>query len=336
MSIYKDIPSRLLTTDSYRLAEAPDLDSVRLLVVGDVMLDRYWFGDVARISPEAPVPVVRIERREARLGGAANVARNAAALGAHCGLLGVVGNDEAGDQVEEILRESSIHSYLKRDEAISTIIKLRVIGRQQQMVRIDFEEAPSENTLRDKLTQFKAILPDYDVIVLSDYNKGSLVNVAEMISMAREAGKTVMVDPKGEDFTPYRGATMLTPNKSELKRIVGSWKTEEQLTEKAQGLREELGLEALLLTRSEEGMSLYTAEEVLHVHADAREVFDVSGAGDTVIATMAAMLGAGAPLAEALATANRAGGIVVGKLGTATVTRDELFAQRRRTDDASV
>jgi rfaE bifunctional protein kinase chain/domain len=334
MSTYKDVPSRLLTTDSYRQAEAPNLDSVRLLVVGDVMLDRYWFGDVARISPEAPVPVVRIERREARLGGAANVARNAAALGAHCGLLGVVGNDEAGDQVEQILRESSIHSYLKRDEAISTIIKLRVIGRQQQMVRIDFEEAPSENTLRDKLTQYKAILPDYDVIVLSDYNKGSLVNVAEMIRMAREAGKTVMVDPKGEDFTPYRGATMLTPNKSELKRIVGSWKTEEQLTEKAQGLRRELGLAALLLTRSEEGMSLYTDDEVLHVHADAREVFDVSGAGDTVIATMAAMLGAGAPLAEALATANRAGGIVVGKLGTATVTRDELFVQRRRTDDA--
>jgi rfaE bifunctional protein kinase chain/domain len=331
--MYKDIPSRLLPTDSYRQSEAPNLDSVRLLVVGDVMLDRYWFGDVSRISPEAPVPVVRIERREARLGGAANVARNAAALGAHCGLLGVVGNDEAGDQVEQILRESSIDSYLKRDEAISTIIKLRVIGRQQQMVRIDFEEAPSETTLRDKLTQFKAILPDYDVIVLSDYNKGSLVNVAEMIRMAREAGKTVMVDPKGDDFTPYRGATMLTPNKSELKRIVGTWNTEEQLTEKAQRLREELGLEALLLTRSEEGMSLYTADEVLHVHADAREVFDVSGAGDTVIATMAAMLGAGAPLAEALATANRAGGIVVGKLGTATVTRDELFAYRRRVDD---
>jgi len=334
MSMTKDVPSRLLTTDSYRLAEAPSLDSVRLLVVGDVMLDRYWFGDVARISPEAPVPVVRIERREARLGGAANVARNAAALGAHCGLLGVVGNDEAGDQVEQILRESSIHSYLKRDEAISTIIKLRVIGRQQQMVRIDFEEAPSENTLRDKLTQFKAILPDYDVIVLSDYNKGSLVNVAEMIRMAREAGKTVMVDPKGDDFTPYRGATMLTPNKSEFKRIVGSWKTEEQLTEKAQALRRELDLSALLLTRSEEGMSLYTDDEVLHVHADAREVFDVSGAGDTVIATMAAMLGAGVSLAEALATANRAGGIVVGKLGTATVTRDELFVQRRRTDGA--
>jgi rfaE bifunctional protein kinase chain/domain len=203
------------------------------------------------------------------------------------------------------------------------------------MVRIDFEEAPSENTLRDKLTQFKAILPDYDVIVLSDYNKGSLVNVAEMIRMAREAGKTVMVDPKGDDFTPYRGATILTPNKSELKRIVGTWKTEEQLTEKAQKLREELGLAALLLTRSEEGMSLYLDDEVLHVHADAREVFDVSGAGDTVIATMAAMLGAGVPMAEALATANRAGGIVVGKLGTATVTREELFVQRRRTDDTA-
>jgi rfaE bifunctional protein kinase chain/domain len=331
----KDIPSRLLPTDSYRQAEAPDLEAVRLLVVGDVMLDRYWFGDVSRISPEAPVPVVRIEKREARLGGAANVARNAAALGAHCGLLGVVGNDEAGDEVEQILRESSIDSYLKRDEQISTIVKLRVIGRQQQMVRIDFEEAPSETTLRDKLTQFKAVLPDYDVIIFSDYNKGSLVNVAEMIRMAREAGKTVMVDPKGDDFTPYRGATMLTPNKSELKRIVGTWKTEEQLTAKAQGLREELGLSALLLTRSEEGMSLYTAEEVLHVPADAREVFDVSGAGDTVIATMAAMLGAGASLPEALATANRAGGIVVGKLGTATVTRDELFAHRRRSDAAA-
>jgi rfaE bifunctional protein kinase chain/domain len=331
----KDIPSRLLPTDSYRQAEAPDLEAVRLLVVGDVMLDRYWFGDVSRISPEAPVPVVRIEKREARLGGAANVARNAAALGAHCGLLGVVGNDEAGDEVEQILRESSIDSYLKRDEQISTIVKLRVIGRQQQMVRIDFEEAPSETTLRDKLTQFKAVLPDYDVIIFSDYNKGSLVNVAEMIRMARDAGKTVMVDPKGDDFTPYRGATMLTPNKSELKRIVGTWKTEEQLTAKAQGLREELGLSALLLTRSEEGMSLYTAEEVLHVPADAREVFDVSGAGDTVIATMAAMLGAGASLPEALATANRAGGIVVGKLGTATVTRDELFAHRRRSDAAA-
>jgi len=318
-------PSRLVAADSFRQAAAPQLSNVRLLVVGDVMLDRYWFGDVSRISPEAPVPVVRIERREERLGGAANVARNAAALGAHTGLLGVAGADEAGDEMERLLQEAGIHSYLKRDEAISTIIKLRVIGRQQQMVRIDFEDAPTENVLRDKLTQFKALLPDYDVIILSDYNKGALVNVAEMIALARAAGKIVLVDPKGDDFTPYRGASILTPNRSELQRVVGGWKSEEQLLEKAQSLREELGLDALLLTRSEEGMSLFTANEVLHVHADAREVFDVSGAGDTVIATLATMLGTGAPLDEALVTANRAGGIVVGKLGTATVTRDELF-----------
>ncbi|MES2299279.1 MAG: D-glycero-beta-D-manno-heptose-7-phosphate kinase [Pseudomonadota bacterium] len=304
---------------------APELERVRLLVVGDVMLDRYWFGEVSRISPEAPVPVVRVEKREERLGGAANVARNAAALGAHCGLLGVVGADEAGAQVEQLLLESRIHSYLQRDEAISTIIKLRVIGRQQQLLRVDFEEAPSDTVLRDKLTQFNALLPDYDVVVLSDYNKGSLVNVTQMIAAARAAGKIVMVDPKGEDFSPYAGATVLTPNKSELRRVVGSWKSEEQLTEKAQALRLQLGLDALLLTRSEEGMSLYTDGAPRHFPTHAREVFDVSGAGDTVIATMAAMLGAGMALGDAVATANRAGGIVVGKLGTATVTREELF-----------
>lgn len=317
--------SRLLTSDSYPPIATPDLSRVRLLVVGDVMLDRYWFGDVSRISPEAPVPVVRIEKREERLGGAANVARNAAALGAHCGLLGVVGADEAGAQVSELLRECGITSYLQRDEAISTIIKLRVIGRQQQLLRIDFEDAPTDTVLRDKLTQFNALLPDYDVVILSDYNKGSLVNVAHMIEAGRAAGKIVMVDPKGEDFSPYAGASVLTPNKSELRRIVGSWHSEEQLTAKAQGLREQLRVDALLLTRSEEGMSLYTADQVLHMHANAREVFDVSGAGDTVIATMASMLGAGMSMADAIMTANRAGGIVVGKLGTATVTREELF-----------
>jgi rfaE bifunctional protein kinase chain/domain len=193
------------------------------------------------------------------------------------------------------------------------------------MVRIDFEEPPSDTVLRNKLVQYKTLLPDYDVIVLSDYNKGSLVNVADMIATARADGKVVMVDPKGDDFTPYKGATVLTPNKSELKRIVGSWSSEDQLTAKAQNLRSELQLDALLLTRSEEGMTLYTAEDRFHILADAREVFDVSGAGDTVIATMAAMLGAGASWKDAVQTANRAGGIVVGKLGTATVTREELF-----------
>ena len=314
-----------LTSTTIPTVSATTMATVRILVVGDVMLDRYWFGDVSRISPEAPVPIVRIERREERLGGAANVARNAAALGAHCALLGVVGADEAGSQVAQLLAESHIDSHLQRDEAISTIIKLRVIGRQQQLLRIDFEDAPTDVVLRDKLTHFNALLPNYDVIILSDYNKGSLVNVAHMVAAGRAAGKIVMVDPKGDDFSPYAGATVLTPNKSELRRIVGSWSTEEQLTSKAQALRAQLRLDALLLTRSEEGMSLYTADEVVHMQADAREVFDVSGAGDTVIATMAAMLGAGMPMADAIQTANRAGGIVVGKLGTATVTRAELF-----------
>ncbi|RZI41545.1 D-glycero-beta-D-manno-heptose-7-phosphate kinase [Herbaspirillum sp. HC18] len=301
------------------------LKNPRILVVGDVMLDRYWFGEVSRISPEAPVPVVRVERREERLGGAANVARNAVALGAQAALLGVVGKDEAGDVVEGLLKELRIDGFLNRDTAISTIIKLRVIGRQQQLLRIDFESPPSDNVLRDKLTQYNALAPDYDVIVLSDYAKGSLVNVAQMIETGRRLGKCILVDPKGEDFTRYKGASVLTPNKSELRHIVGSWKSEEELTVKAQNLRSSLDLEALLLTRSEEGMTLYTASEVLHTPTVAREVFDVSGAGDTVIATLATMLGAGKPLPEAVSIANRAGGIVVGKLGTATVTKEELF-----------
>jgi rfaE bifunctional protein kinase chain/domain len=304
----------------------PDnVKSPRILVVGDVMLDRYWFGDVSRISPEAPVPVVRIERREERLGGAANVARNAAALGADTGLLGVVGEDEAGDTVDQLLTDLRISSFLNRDVSIATIVKLRVIGRQQQLLRIDFESPPTDTVLRDKLTQFNALAPKYDVIVLSDYAKGSLVNVAEMIGAARKLGKRTLVDPKGDDFSRYKGASILTPNKSELRHIVGSWKSEEQLTEKAQQLRTSLELDALLLTRSEEGMTLYTEQQVMHVPTMAREVFDVSGAGDTVIATLATMLGSGMPIADAVTVANRAGGIVVGKLGTATVTREELF-----------
>jgi len=297
----------------------------RILVVGDVMLDRYWFGEVNRISPEAPVPVVRVEGREERLGGAANVARNAAALGSAVGLLGVVGQDEAGHSVERMLTAMHITSHLNRDPAISTIVKLRVIGRQQQLLRVDFEEAPTDAVLRDKLTQFNTLLPQHQVVVLSDYAKGSLVNVAHMIDTARQQQKIVLVDPKGDDFSRYAGATLLTPNKSELKRIVGSWKNEEDLTSRAQKLRAELKLQGLLLTRSEEGMTLYTEADIAHFPAQAREVFDVSGAGDTVIATMAVMLAGGASMAEAAAVANRAGGIVVGKLGTATVTREELF-----------
>jgi rfaE bifunctional protein kinase chain/domain len=313
------------TTPSGHVPDPAALHSARLLIAGDIMLDRYWFGEVSRISPEAPVPVVRVQRREERLGGAANVARNAAALGAQTGLLGVVGEDEAGAAVERMLTGTGTASYLNHDDAISTIIKLRVRGRQQQLLRIDFEEAPSDIVLRDKLSRFNALLPAYNVVVLSDYAKGALVNVAEMISAARGLGKQVLVDPKGDDFSAYAGASLLTPNRAELQHIVGSWKTEEQLTTKAQRLREELALEALLVTRSEDGMTLYTDGAVRHFPAMAREVFDVSGAGDTVIATLATMLGAGLPLVDAVEIANRAGGIVVGKLGTATVTREELF-----------
>jgi len=300
-------------------------ENCRVLVVGDVMLDRYWFGEVNRISPEAPVPVVRVERTEDRLGGAANVARNLATLGASAALLGVVGTDEAGDMVEQLLQECGIDSRLNRDPVISTVIKLRVIGRQQQLLRVDFEQPPSQSVLRDKLTQFTMVAPQYDVIVLSDYAKGSLVNVQDMIIAGRSLGKKVLVDPKGEDFRRYTGASVLTPNKAELRHVVGAWSSEAQLTEKAQQLRTTLQLEALLVTRSEEGMTLYTEEGVAHMPALAREVYDVSGAGDTVIATLAVMLAAGRPIAEAVVVANRAGGIVVGKLGTATVSREELF-----------
>ncbi len=297
----------------------------RMLVVGDVMLDRYWFGEVNRISPEAPVPIVRIDHREERLGGAANVARNSAALGIHTALLGVVGQDEAGDIVEKLLLESKIDSFLNRDQQISTIIKLRVIGRQQQLLRVDFEEAPSDNVLRDKLTQFHNLLPKHDVIILSDYAKGSLVNVRDMIASGTAQNKIILVDPKGSDFARYTGASILTPNRSELRQVIGDWKSESELTEKAQNLRKQLKLQALLVTRSEEGMSLYTDDLTHHVPTMAREVFDVSGAGDTVIATLGAMLASGRPLLESVEIANRAAGIVVGKLGTATVTHDELF-----------
>ncbi len=298
----------------------------RILIVGDVMLDRYWFGEVNRISPEAPVPVVRVERKEERLGGAANVARNTASLGAQTALLGVTGDDEPARVMDAMLGEMGIRSHLNRDASISTIVKLRVIGRQQQLVRIDFEEAPTDTVLRDKLTQFNSLVADYDVIIFSDYAKGGLVNVAEMIATARKLGKRILVDPKGDDFARYAGASILTPNKSEMVRIVGQWKNEEDLTARAQKLRTDLDLEALLLTRSEEGMSLYREGEVTHFPTMAREVFDVSGAGDTVIGTLAVMLGAGASLVDAVTMANRAGGIVVGKLGTATVTCEELLA----------
>jgi len=295
-----------------------------LLVVGDVMLDRYWFGDTHRISPEAPVPVVQVGKVDERLGGAANVARNVAALGGHATILGVIGDDEPGQRVTQLLKASGVDSQLELDSKVPTIVKLRVIARQQQLIRLDFEEPPSDKTLARKLERFEKSLADADVVILSDYGKGALDQVSLMIEQARAQNKVILVDPKGEDYEKYRGATVLTPNRSELRQVVGRWSSEEDLTKKAQDLRRYLNLQALLLTRSEEGMSLFTDAGVSYVKAQAREVFDVSGAGDTVIATLAVALAAKWPLEKAMALANRAGGIVVGKLGTATVTSEEL------------
>lgn len=302
------------------------LKNARLLVVGDVMLDRYWFGDVSRISPEAPVPVVRVGRTEERLGGAANVARNIAAIGADTSLLSVVGEDEAGRRIEQLLMADGIDAQLHRDSALATTIKLRVIGRQQQLLRIDFETEPGQEVLMSKLADFEARLEKTDVVVLSDYGKGGLKHIERMIEAARAAGKPVLVDPKGDDYSRYKGATLLTPNRAEFREVAGRWKSEEDLTARAQKLRGDLGLSALLITRSEEGMTLYREGERLHVPAVAREVYDVSGAGDTVIAVLGVMLAGGASFAEAVELANKAAGIVVGKLGTAVVHSEELFS----------
>jgi len=305
--------------------KAPDLRAARVMVVGDVMLDRYWYGDASRISPEAPVPVVLFRNELTTAGGAANVACNCAALGVRTQLLSVLGSDEAGDRLAELIEQAGIQASLHRDPSIRTTVKLRVIGRQQQLLRIDFETSPSREVLASKLADFKRELHRCDVVILSDYGKGGLAHIAQMIRLGRAAGKRVLVDPKGDDYSRYKGAHLLTPNLAELREVIGSWKSEADLERRAQKLRRQLGLEALLLTRGGEGMTLYRDARTGHVKAEKREVYDVSGAGDTVIATLATMLAAGVALEPAVRIANRAGGIKVTKLGTAVVTRKELF-----------
>jgi D-glycero-beta-D-manno-heptose-7-phosphate kinase len=291
------------------------------------MLDRYWFGDVSRISPEAPVPVVLVRKEDQRLGGAANVAWNVKDLGASIRLLSVVGRDEPGAQLARLLKQKGIDASLHRDAKLDTTTKLRVIGRRQQLLRIDFEKPPSREVLASKLAEFKQALPGCDVVILSDYGKGGLAHIAEMIRAARRAGVRVLVDPKGDDYARYKGASIITPNVAELREVVGRWQDEKDLARRARGLSARLGLEALLLTRGEDGMTLFSRSRVTTIKAEAREVFDVTGAGDTVIAALAVMLGAGASLENAVRVANRAAGIVVGKLGTATVSRAELFGE---------
>jgi D-glycero-beta-D-manno-heptose-7-phosphate kinase len=303
----------------------PNLAEARVLVVGDVMLDRYWLGSVDRISPEAPVPVVHVSTTDDRPGGAANVARNVVSVGAHASLLSVVGADEAGGTLRRLIEASGIDARLHVDERMATTVKLRVIAQRQQVVRVDFEAPPPAEVLTAQLDAFADLLPDHRLLLLSDYGKGGLTHIVQMIETARRTAKPILIDPKGSDYARYAGATLITPNRAELRAVVGVWSSEEDLARRAQSLRRSLGLAGLLLTRSEEGMTLFSDEGAWSIPAQAREVFDVSGAGDTVIATIAAMLAADAPLKDAIAVANRAAGIVVGKLGTATASHHELF-----------
>lgn len=301
------------------------LPAARVLIVGDAMLDRYWFGAVDRVSPEAPVPVVRVTKEDDRLGGAANVALNVSALGARATLLTVVGEDEAARRLRALLDTHGIDARLGQDASLHTIVKLRVIGRAQQLMRVDFENEPNHEVLTRMLDQFKAALPEHDVVLFSDYGKGGLTHIAAMIELARSRSKPVLIDPKGSDWARYAGATVITPNRAELAQVVGAWTSEADLRERGEALRLRHGFDSLLLTRSEEGMSVFDGHGEHRVHAQAREVYDVTGAGDTVIATMATLMACGLSVREAMPWANKAGGIVVGKFGTATTSADELF-----------
>lgn len=303
----------------------PDFTTARLLVAGDLMLDRYWSGDAQRVSPEAPVPVVRVTGEETRAGGAGNVALNAAALGAGVALVGPVGADREADLLEEHLTSAGVRGHLLRQEAVPTPVKLRVLGRSQQLLRLDFEEDLSASGSEPLADLYRELLDDADLVVLSDYGKGTLGRVTEWIDWARSAGRPVLVDPKGTDFTRYRGATALTPNGAELAAVVGDWATEADLAQRGQRLCRDLGLEALVVTRGKAGMTLIRdGAEPVHFPARAREVFDVTGAGDTVLATLAAARGCGEPWESAADLANLAAAEVVARLGTAMVGPADL------------
>lgn len=303
----------------------PDFSSAKVLVVGDVMLDRYWHGGTGRISPEAPVPIVNVKDVEDRPGGAANVALNAAALGAKVSILGLVGNDENVTILKDKLESYDINTQLLPVDGFSTITKLRVLSRNQQLLRMDFEKSFESVDKAPLETQFEAMLEQANVVVLSDYNKGTLSSVQSLISLAKGKGVPVIVDPKGNSFTKYHGASLLTPNVSELIGVVGTVTDENSLLEKASNLQKELDLNALLLTRSERGMSLFfNQDHVMHLPAKAREVYDVTGAGDTVVSTIAASIGAGVELSNACVLANYAASLVVGKVGTSSVSATEL------------
>lgn len=311
--------------------DIPRFDKARILVVGDVMLDRYWHGGTSRISPEAPVAVVRVRDTKDSPGGAGNVALNLAALGAAASLVGLVGDDQSGHELETSLNAAGVLCDFLRVAGKPTITKLRVISRHQQLIRLDFEEMFAHEDACQLTPRVQVLLQGVDAVVLSDYRKGALLDVQALIRVAREAGVPVLVDPKGDNFSVYRGATLVKPNMHEFEAIVGPCANEDELVQKGQQLLRELDLQALLITRGEHGMSLIrdNAPE-LHFPARARDVFDVTGAGDTVIAVVAASLGAGLPLPESVALANIAAGLVVAKLGTAAISGPELRREIQR------
>ncbi|MDR5902963.1 bifunctional D-glycero-beta-D-manno-heptose-7-phosphate kinase/D-glycero-beta-D-manno-heptose 1-phosphate adenylyltransferase HldE [Halomonas icarae] len=302
------------------------LEHSRLLVVGDVMLDRYWYGGTSRISPEAPVPVVRVEESEDRPGGAANVALNISSLGAHAALSGLVGDDDNADRLMSRLEDAGVRTHFQRSPGVPTITKLRVMSRNQQLIRLDFEEGLGETDTAGLLERVKAALPDNDLVILSDYGKGTLSRVEELIRLVRASGKRVLVDPKGRDFSRYRGASVITPNLAEFEAVVGHCRDDAELAERGEALRAKLELEALLITRSEKGITLIReGHEPLHLPTRAREVYDVTGAGDTVIGVLGLALAAGHGFPEAMTLANLAAGLVVAKPGTATLSIAELY-----------
>lgn len=305
--------------------EMPPFQQARVLVVGDVMLDRYWHGKATRISPEAPVPVVRVGNREDRPGGAGNVALNIAALGAAASLVGIIGEDEAGTELQSRLQAAGVYCDFATCFEAPTITKLRVISQHQQLLRVDFEQDFTSAAIASFQAQALALLANTQVLVLSDYGKGALGQTQALIKAAKELGVPVVVDPKGNDFSKYRGATVITPNLSEFESIVGPCATEEELSGKGLQLLADLDLQALLITRGENGMTLLRPDlPELHMPTHAQEVFDVTGAGDTVVATLAAALAAGSPLDIGTALANLAAGLAVGKLGTAAISGPEL------------
>jgi len=313
----------------------PDFSSANVLVVGDVMLDRYWHGPTSRISPEAPVPVVQVRESEERPGGAGNVALNVSALGGQATLVGLVGDDEAGERLGKLMTTMGVHCRLVAQEGKPTITKLRVISRHQQLIRVDFEDSFFGCDDTSVIDAFDLSLAESGAIIVSDYGKGTLQNTQQLIAKARSAGKHVLVDPKGSDFSRYRGATLITPNLSEFEAVVGPCADEAEIVTKGLKLIEEIELEALLVTRGEQGMTLIRSDdEPLHLPTHAREVFDVTGAGDTVISLLAAALAAGQSLEQATALSNLAAGIVVGKLGTATVSVPELQRALHQLDES--